>query len=211
MKIYYHKELNSTQIYLKKELKDKKLKPPVAVVSDIQTAGIGSRDNIWFGLDGNLFLSFSLYLKDLPTDLKLESASIYFSYILKELLSEYGSSVWLKWPNDFYIGDLKIGGMITNLIDDKLICGVGLNLVASPKEFTSLDIDIKRDDLLHNYFIKIDKRVPWKQIFSNYKLEFHKNQKYFVNSDNVKISLKDATLCSDGSIISNGKRIYSLR
>ena len=53
-----------------------------------------------------IFFSFAIKIDELPTDLKLESASIYFAYLLKETLYELGSCVWLKWPNDFYIDDL---------------------------------------------------------------------------------------------------------
>ena len=211
MRITYLKSVGSTQIYLKELLKTKNVKPPHAVVCEIQTDGIGSRDNSWQGMDGNLFLSFAISLEDLPKDLKLESSSIYFAYILKEVLSDFGSKTFLKWPNDFYIDDLKIGGMVTNIIENTLVCGVGLNLVNSPKEFTTLDIDIKKDKLLEKYFEKIEKRVSWKQVFSKYKLEFYCNQKFFTHDNNLKISLGDAELQSDGSITVNGKRMYSLR
>ncbi|WP_455756562.1 biotin--[acetyl-CoA-carboxylase] ligase [Sulfurimonas sp.] len=211
MKTTYLKSVGSTQIYLKELLKDKNLELPHAVMSDVQTDGIGSRDNSWQGMDGNLFLSFALSLDSLPKDLKLGSASIYFAYLLKETLQSLDSSTWLKWPNDFYIDDLKVGGMITNIVNDTLICGVGLNLVNSPKEYTTLDISISKDELLKNYFKNIEKKVSWKQVFSKYKLEFYKNQSFSTHKNNLRILLGDAELQCDGSIISNGERIYSTR
>lgn len=57
--------------------------------------------------NGNLFFSFVLKRNDLPSDLQIQSASIYFSYILKEVLALEGSKIWLKWPNDFYIDNKK--------------------------------------------------------------------------------------------------------
>ena len=212
MKILYLKSIDSTQIYLKNLLKDGSVTTPVAVVADKQTDGVGSRENQWQGLDGNLFLSFAIKLDDVVKDLKLESASIYFAYLLKEVLSEKSSKVFLKWPNDFYLDGFKIGGMITNIVGDCLVCGVGLNLLNAPNGFKSLDIDISRDELLKLYFAKIEKRFLWKQVFSKYKLEFYKNNQCFThNKDNLKISLIDASLLDDGSILSNGERIYSLR
>ena len=211
MKIRFLERVDSTQTYLKQLLKSKEVSSPYAVVTKIQTDGLGSRNNSWEGLEGNLFLSFSMSLKDLPTDLKIESASIYFAYILKETLSEFGSNVWLKWPNDFYVDELKIGGMITNLVGDSLICGVGLNLVKSPDRFEKLDIEITIEELLNSYFTNVEKKVLWKQVFSKYKLEFYLNQNFFTHKNNLKIFLNEAELQSDGSIISNGERIYSLR
>ncbi len=177
----------------------------------MQTEGVGSRDNSWTGLEGNLFLSFAISLKDLPKDLKLESSSIYFSYLLKDVLTNLNSSVWIKWPNDFYIDNAKIGGMITNIVGDSLLCGVGINLVSSPDGFKNLDIAINREKLLALYFKNIEKKVSWKQVFSKYKLEFPLNQKFYTHNNNLKISLADAKLQSDGSIVINGERIYSSR
>lgn len=211
MKITYLKSIASTQLYLKDLLKKKKVQTPYAVVADIQTNGLGSRDNSWQGFEGNLFLSFSISLDALPSDLRLESSSIYFSYLLKEVLNDKGSSIWLKWPNDFYIQSEKIGGMITNIVDNSLVCGVGINLKYAPKEFAILDIAISRDLLLKNYFTKIENRPSWKQIFSKYKIEFDRNRSFYTHNDNLKISLENVILQDDGSIIINGERIYSTR
>ncbi len=211
LKITYLETIASTQIYLKELLRDKDFELPHAIVANRQTNGIGSRGNSWSGIDGNLFLSFAISLDSLPEDLKLESASIYFAYLLKETLNELNSSTWLKWPNDFYIDDAKIGGMITNIVGKVLICGVGLNLVNSPKEFATLDIKISKDELLKKYFKKVEKKASWKQVFSKYKLEFYRNQNFFTYKNSLRISLDGAVLQGDGSIINNGKRIYSLR
>ncbi len=211
MKIVYLKSIDSTQLYIKQQLKEKHLTPPCAVYTKKQTNGIGSRDNSWNGLEGNLFLSFALSLKELPQDLKLESASIYFSYLLKEVLCSFGSDVWTKWPNDFYIKEKKIGGMITNIVNDTLVCGVGINLLNAPQGFEKLDVIISIEDLIEKYFQNIEKTISWKQVFSKYKLEFYKNQNFSTHTNNLRISLADAQLLEDGSVMINGERIYSLR
>jgi BirA family biotin operon repressor/biotin-[acetyl-CoA-carboxylase] ligase len=211
LKITYLDSVDSTQTYLKSLIKNSSIELPHAISTDQQTNGLGSRNNTWTGYKGNLFLSFAIKLEDLPKDLKLESASIYFAYILKETLEKENSKVWLKWPNDFYIADEKIGGMITNIVSDVLICGVGLNLVNSPTNFNTLDIDVPKEKLLNKYLKNIENLVSWKQIFSKYKLEFYCNRNYFTHNKNYKISLSGAELQDDGSIELNGERIYSLR
>jgi len=203
--------VDSTQKYLKRKLQSKELQAPVAVVANEQTDGIGSRNNNWTSTRGNLFLSFAIPLSQLPNDLKIESASIYFSYILKETLTEFGSKVWIKWPNDFYIDEKKAGGMITSLVGDDLLCGVGLNMQNSPQSFSRLDIIIDKNELLEKYFANLEKKVLWKQVFSKYRLEFYKNQNFFTHINNKKVSLSEANLCDDGSLEINGERIYSLR
>ena len=128
MKILYLNEVTSTHFYLIDYIKKNKYREPLAVITDIQTNGIGSRNNSWYGEQGNLFLSFVIHKNELPFDLPIQSASIYFSYILKDILTLNNSSIWLKWPNDFYIKDKKIGGTITKMIGDLIYCGIGINL-----------------------------------------------------------------------------------
>lgn len=205
------KSVASTQTHLKELLKSKKVSAPCALCADLQTQGVGSRGNAWEGLEGNLFVSFALCLDELPQDLKIESASIYFSYILKETLAELDSQVWLKWPNDFYITEQKIGGMITNIVDENIICGFGLNLKNAPDGFGILDVNIDKFSLLNRYFINLKKKVLWKQVFSKYKLEFGRNRNFSTHVTNKKININDATLESDGSLSINGERMYSLR
>lgn len=211
MEIFYFKELASTQLYLKELLLSDKVIAPCAVVADIQTSGIGSRDNLWIGKDGNLFISFCYNIKSMPSDLKLESSSIYFAYILRETLSEFGSKIWLKWPNDFYIGNKKVGGVITTLLKDSIVCGIGLNILNSPNGFSKLDIDIDRETLLNHYFLNLEKFISWKLVFSKYKLEFYKNQTFFAHNNNLSIDLSRAILQDDGSVVCDSERVYSLR
>jgi len=211
LKTLFFKSLPSTQTYLKNLLKQDKTITSIAVVAGIQTAGIGSRDNSWNSIEGNLFLSFSMKISDLPKDLKIESASIYFSYLLKETLSELGSKVLVKWPNDLYLRDKKIAGMITNIVDDRLVCGVGVNLVSSPTGFGHVDIEIRKEILLKNYFKNIAKKVLWKQVFSKYKLEYYTNKNLYTHVNGAKIHLNNTELQDDGSLKINGERIYSLR
>ena len=172
---------------------------------------MGSRDNAWQGCEGNLFLSFALPRTSLPDDLKLESSSLYFAYLFKETLSGFGSKMWLKWPNDFYVDGKKVGGLITNLLNDKLVCGIGLNLKAAPQGFGTVDIFIEQKLLLESYFAKLNEKASWKQIFSKFELEFDKSRTFLSHSHGQIISLENAVMLSDGSIECNGQRIFSLR
>ena len=205
------KKVDSTQRYLLDALKEGKHTAPICITVEKQEAGKGSRGNSWSGLDGNLFFSFAIERSALPTDLKLESSSIYFTYLLKEVLSEMGSELWLKWPNDFYLNDVKIGGAITNLYKDNLICGIGLNTKVAPEGFSALDIEIDNMMLLKNYLEVLNNPPKWKQIFSQFEIEFGKSRSYFTHSGDQRLSLENALLLDDGSIECDGQRIFSLR
>ena len=211
MKIIRLDKVDSTHTYLKNEIINNGYTNPLCILTDLQTNGIGSRGNSWTGIKGNMFFSFVLNKNLLPDDLPLQSASIYFSYLLKFTLEELGSKLWLKWPNDFYIEDKKIGGTITNVSGELIYCGIGLNLISVSEEFGKLDIDVNSEEVLEIYFGKLEKRVSWKQIFSHFKIEFEHSRKFRATIDNKKVSLQDAILNDDGSVELNNKKVFSLR
>jgi BirA family biotin operon repressor/biotin-[acetyl-CoA-carboxylase] ligase len=184
---------------------------PLAVFSQYQTNGKGSRDNSWLGEKNNFYLSFVINKEKLPIDIKLQSLSIYFSYILKDLLTTLGSKVWLKWPNDFYLDDNKIGGTITTLSNNLIYCGIGLNMVNIKKKYTKLDINICPNLLVKKYLLEVEKYPNWKQIFSKYLLEFNHSKKFCATVNNKKISLENSILNNDGSIQIENKKVFSLR
>ena len=211
MELIYIDEVDSTHKYLKDYIKANGYKKPLAIITQNQTAGIGSRNNNWEAKVGNLFFSFVVHKSDLPQDLPLQSASIYFSYILKDILKREGSNIWLKWPNDFYCENKKVGGTITTLSNNLVLCGIGLNLIKVNDKFGFLDIAIDIYDILDKYFKALEKFPQWKQIFSKFEIEFSQMYNFKTNIGNKKILLKDTLLQSDGSLIVEGKRVFSLR
>jgi len=203
--------LTSTQTYLLEALKNKKLNVPICVMAKEQTAGIGSRDNSWEGGEGNLFFSLAVNLDDLPKDLPLSSASIYFSYIMKELIVQYEIDIWLKWPNDLYQGSDKIGGTITKKVNNILLCGMGINLQKNSNGFKALNLNVEPIFLLQEYLLALEKYPSWKQIFSLYRIEFDRSREFFAHIYGDKKPLKNAILSEDGSLVINNKRVYSIR
>jgi len=211
LEIYSFKTLPSTQKYLVEKILRDELTAPVAVIALEQSQGIGSRENSWSGGEGNFFASFAVKLEQLPEDLSLSSASIYFSYLMKKTLEDQGDMVWLKWPNDIYLDDEKVGGIITKKVKNSLVCGIGINLKKSQNGFKSLHSDISAQNLLKKYLEALEKFPKWKQIFSEYQIEFEQSRRFSVHIENYQKSLQDALLCEDGSLLIEGKRVFSLR
>jgi len=219
LEIVLFDSLPSTQKYLVEQIKHNKLKAPIAVITSDQSSGVGSRDNEWSGGKGNFFASIAIDLEALPDDLALNSASIYFSYIMKQTLEKLGENIWLKWPNDFYQNDDKVGGTITRKVNDTLVCGIGINLKKYQNGYNALQSDISAEEVLKNYLLALEKFPKWKQVFSEYEVEFELSRKFSVHIENYqkdrdkgsKTSLADATLEEDGSLKIDGKKVYSLR
>ncbi|MCX2716429.1 biotin--[acetyl-CoA-carboxylase] ligase [Helicobacter sp. MIT 21-1697] len=218
--IYHFDTLPSTQTYAIEKIKSKTLKAPFCIHATQQTQGIGSRGNQWESVPRGLMFSFALPLASLPQDLKIESSSIFFGVILQQFLLSLGANVWLKYPNDLYRDTHKIGGILTQKIRNSLVCGMGINLYDSsnvPKSQhyatleKSISANIEHLGFLSDFFQSFEKFISWKQIFSIYKLEFHKNNSYFFHFQDKRIYLKDTMLNEDGSLSIDGHKIYSLR
>ena len=107
------------------------------IVARTQTAGIGQRGNHWEAEPGKN-LTFSLVLK--PTWLPIadqyqltKAVSLGIAEYLMPLIKEGDRRVRIKWPNDIYVDDKKICGiLITHRIAGGQIAasvvGVGLNV-----------------------------------------------------------------------------------
>jgi BirA family biotin operon repressor/biotin-[acetyl-CoA-carboxylase] ligase len=203
--------LPSTQGYLVEQVRLGAIEQPTAVIATQQTDGHGSRGNTWEGGDGNFFASIAMELKYLPDDLPLQAASIYFGWIMRDTLRKVGEEVWLKWPNDLYQGESKIGGVITQKLKNFLVIGIGVNIQKNQHGYNALSTDISALILLNMFLECLDKFPKWKHLFSKFQLEFTLSRAFSTHNENAKISLHNAVLCDDGSLKINDERIYSLR
>jgi BirA family biotin operon repressor/biotin-[acetyl-CoA-carboxylase] ligase len=197
-KLIYFDEINSTQKYLLNNLS--KFDLPVCIWSEFQTNGIGSRGNKWIGERGNLFFSFAVKNN---FDVPLQSSSIFFAYVMKKTLEEFEINLLMKWPNDLYTQNLKkVCGVLTNLKNDVLIVGIGVNTKKSPyKEFDGLELRIKNDKILKRFLENIYK-YSWNDIIKEYKKEFKKTKNLF----NIEGDLEE-----DGSLKIKNEKVYSKR
>ncbi|WQS41165.1 biotin--[acetyl-CoA-carboxylase] ligase [Helicobacter pylori] len=196
--------LPSTQTYLLEKLKNDALKAPVLIVAKNQSAGIGSRGNIWEGVESALTFSLALNAGDLPKDLPMQASALYLGFLFKEVLKELGSQTWLKWPNDLYLGGQKIGGVLVNIYKGMRVCGIGVNRVS--KKWACLDIGASDDLIIEGFLKKIEENLFWGEVLSKYALEFHRSSSFnFHNDWGEAMSLKDAELLEDGRICIKGK------
>ncbi|WQT61970.1 biotin--[acetyl-CoA-carboxylase] ligase [Helicobacter pylori] len=196
--------LPSTQTYLLEKLKSNELKAPVLVLAKNQSAGIGSRGNIWEGVESALTFSLALNASDLPKDLPMQASALYLGFLFKEVLKELGSKTWLKWPNDLYLGGQKIGGVLVNIYKGMRVCGIGVNRVST--KWACLDIGISDDLIIESFLKKIEENLFWGEVLSKYALEFHRSNSFSFHNDwGEAMSLKDAELLEDGRICIKGK------
>lgn len=100
-----------------------------------QTGGRGQRGNSWEAAPGqNLTFSMLLRPAHIPARRAFE-LSMVVAVALADALENYlpDTQVQLKWPNDIYVGDRKLGGiLIENAFRgqaiERMIVGVGINV-----------------------------------------------------------------------------------
>ena len=103
------------------------------IVADFQSKGRGQRQNVWESEKG-LNLTFSLVLR--PEFLKAHNQfllSKIASLAVCDYLESIGVMAKIKWPNDIYIDDDKVCGMLieSSLMGENIsfsIVGIGINL-----------------------------------------------------------------------------------
>ena len=111
------------------------------VVAAYQTAGKGCGTNSWESERGkNLTFSMLIHPEEIPANEQFRITEV-ISVAMCETLKLYGcKEVSIKWPNDIYVGDKKICGMLIenrlqgSVIKDSII-GIGLNV--NQREFKS--------------------------------------------------------------------------
>lgn len=211
LSLFSFEELGSTQEYALSLLKSS-TPLPFCVLAQRQTQGRGSRGNTWESAQSAILFSFAFDKNSLPSDLPLQSLSIYVGCLMEQFLNQKDFDVWIKWPNDLYLQDQKIGGIITQSSGESCICGIGINVFSTT--FASLQTQMNKEekekfvrDFLQFFFTY----PTWGEIFSNYKLKFYKNYPFSFHYGDEILSFKDALLCKDGAIVINHQKFYSLR
>ncbi|TSA86981.1 biotin--[acetyl-CoA-carboxylase] ligase [Helicobacter mehlei] len=207
MRFCYFKTLPSTQLYLLQQIKDGTLDLPVCVVARHQSSGIGSRHQVWESVEKALTFSFAYPLGDLSSDVPQQSWSVYFGYLFKQSLQT--PCVWLKWPNDLYKEKAKIGGVMTQICHNVVVCGIGLNLQASQHGALG---EVDSTEVLTRFFAMLEAKPSWLSVLEPYSLEFKTNHYdlHFKQGDQ-QIFFKEAHLLEDGALLIAGKKYYSYR
>lgn len=123
----------STNQYMLNKLAMADTESGAAVVTFNQTEGRGQIGNKWLS-EPNTNISYSLVIKpDFIPARNQFLLSEYVSLTVKAFLDEYTKEITIKWPNDIYYKNLKIGGiLIENKLEGSLIAhsviGIGLNI-----------------------------------------------------------------------------------
>ncbi|QHB34250.1 bifunctional biotin--[acetyl-CoA-carboxylase] ligase/biotin operon repressor BirA [Yersinia canariae] len=123
--------VDSTNQYLLDRITE--LKSGDACVAEYQQAGRGRRGRQWISPFGaNLYLSMFWRLEQGPA--AAMGLSLVVGIVMAEVLHKLGAGqVRVKWPNDLYLNDKKLAGILVELTGKtgdaaQLVIGAGINL-----------------------------------------------------------------------------------
>lgn len=141
----------------------------LVVVADMQTAGRGQKGNVWHSSAGeNLLLSILVRPQFVAVKEQFCLSQV-AALAVKATMKHFGIDVSLKWPNDIYVGNRKLCGMLlelqySGLNIEQAIVGIGINInqtsfakmdktPVSMQLLTGNSYDIKdvQEVLLHNF------------------------------------------------------------
>lgn len=109
-------------------------KTPAAYIAYRQSAGRGRMARSWVSVDGGVYLSLLLKADDdvqkqasLALVVAVAVARAYRTLLFGVGRADLAKSLSIKWPNDVFLTDKKIAGILLEQKAGALIVGVGLN------------------------------------------------------------------------------------
>ncbi len=169
----YHDEIESTNLEAK-SLATAGAPQGTVVIAESQTAGRGRLGRRWTSPAGKGLL-FSVILRPPVAMVDAHLLTLVAAVATAEAIEEItAAKPSIKWPNDLYIDDRKVGGILLEVAGEQdaiewVIVGIGLNVNT---EYTELPVSLRRtavslkmatgrpvdrSDLLANVLLKLER------------------------------------------------------
>ncbi len=141
--ILYFEKLDSTNAYCLREADH--LASETMVVAAQQSAGRGRQGRSWHSPAGLNFYG-SLILKPPFGKARFEALPQIATLAIDQAVRDFGvTASWIKWPNDVYVEDRKLAGVLaestgkTAAKQEALVLGLGVNLNMSKAQLRAID------------------------------------------------------------------------
>lgn len=165
--------IDSTNQYLLERMDQ--LPSGYACIAEYQQAGRGRRGRKWFSPFGaNLYMSMYWRLEQGPA--AAMGLSLVIGIIMAEVIQSLGApDVRVKWPNDLYLNDRKLAGILVELTGKtgdaaQIVIGAGVNLLMRSEGTAEINqgwinlqeagIDIDRNELAAKLLNSLREALP---------------------------------------------------
>ncbi|KAA5983107.1 bifunctional biotin--[acetyl-CoA-carboxylase] ligase/biotin operon repressor BirA [Pantoea sp. M_5] len=165
--------IDSTNQYLLERMHD--MPSGAACIAEYQQAGRGRRGRQWFSPFGaNLYMSMYWRLEQGPA--AAMGLSLVIGIIMAETLRSLGADeVRVKWPNDIYLNDRKLAGILVELTGKtgdaaQIVIGAGINLAMRTADASQINqgwinlqeagVMVNRNELAARLINRLRKALP---------------------------------------------------
>ena len=191
----------------------------MVVVCDYQTAGRGCGSNSWEAEPGkNLLMSVLMHPKKVSARTQFIITQIVSVALCRTIETVIGSEhrVTIKWPNDIYVGDKKICGvLIENSIAGRRIkdCIIGIGLNVNQTEFRSdapnpvsiaqlTGKETDREEVLNTFLEELSKQCENRNIHRDYlRKMYRRNGMYPFETEGSRFMARVAGVNDDGRLM----------
>ena len=169
MRTFFFDSIYNTQKFALEELNSE----PILVISFHQEKGKGTSNRSWFNADQSLACSFAFNKGDNQLDETL--IPLLSGLCFTEVLSK--PPIFLKWPNDLIVNDLKVGGVLVESVGEKICIGIGINYFwknPTVPNAGALFNEVQEDDSIKDHAIKWAEKVYESVTKKSFSLEHYK-------------------------------------
>ncbi|MGJ8673327.1 biotin--[acetyl-CoA-carboxylase] ligase [Rubritalea sp.] len=151
--LHYFIETDSTNEQAKKLVLSNPPTEPCVFLAEQQLNGRGRRENTWTSAYGQDLLFTAV----IETGLALSDAhkvATSSALAVAHALATYGLQPQVKFPNDIYLSNSKVAGILIEQLQSYTLIGIGINVNSIPSIdtatslFTQLEKTISREELL---------------------------------------------------------------
>tara|TARA_B100001027_G_scaffold180854_1_gene132304 strand:+ start:78 stop:734 length:657 start_codon:yes stop_codon:yes gene_type:complete len=169
MRTFFFDSIHNTQEFALEELNGE----PILVISFHQEKGKGTSNRKWLNADQSLACSLAFNKDDNQLDETLIPlvSGLCFTEVLSDL------PIFLKWPNDLVVNDLKVGGVLVERFEEKVCIGIGVNYFwKNPKipNAGALFNVVQKEESIKEHAIKWAEKVYESMTKNSFSLESYK-------------------------------------
>jgi BirA family transcriptional regulator, biotin operon repressor / biotin---[acetyl-CoA-carboxylase] ligase len=135
------------------------MNPGDSVLCLRQTRGRGRMGRKWLSAKGNIMAAWMIPYPE--SDSCNTLLSLIMGLTLSRAMLNLGLSLSIKWPNDLIYENRKVGGVLIEEKNNKLLAGIGLNLVFCPDINTMRESCSAAPGHLGDYFRGINPAQFW--------------------------------------------------
>ncbi len=215
--IYFYDKLISTSKQAEKMIREQTAQGNFLIIANEQSGGLGRNKNGWYSPPGGIWFTAALYGLSVPASLTIFTG-ICLHKAICEVFPLLQNRLQIKWPNDIYLDQRKLGGILSNQLENAKyhLLGIGINsnnldfpddlkeTAISLKKILSCESDNK--EIICKFFDIFAAELP-DFIEGNFDLKyfnehsFLKNKEITLDTDYNRFSGKCKGLNKNGAIL----------